>query len=46
MIIWPVARSLTGRPIDKAVVPTDYLKTALANLVFYYRGGYLVLLHL
>ena len=46
MIIWPVARPFSGRPIDKAVVLTDYLKTSLANLVFYYRSGDLVLLHL
>ena len=28
MIIRPVARSLTSRPIDKTVVPTDYFKTS------------------
>jgi hypothetical protein len=46
VIIRPVARSLNSWPIDKTVVPTDYLKTSLANLVFCYRSGDLVLLHL
>jgi len=46
VIIRPVARSLSSRPIDKTVVPTDYFKTSLANLVFCYRRGDLVLLHL
>jgi hypothetical protein len=46
VIIGPVARSLGSRPIDKTVIPTDYFKTSLANLVFYYRSGDLVLLHL
>ena len=46
MIIRPVARALNSRPIDKTVVPTDYFKTSLTNLVFCYRSGDLVLLHL
>jgi hypothetical protein len=36
VIIRPVARSLSSRPIDKTAVPTDYFKTSLANLVFCY----------
>jgi len=46
VIILPVARALNSRSIDKTVVPTDYFKTALANLVFCYRSGDLVLLQL
>jgi hypothetical protein len=34
MIIRPVARALSSRTIDKALIPTDYFKTSLANLVF------------
>jgi hypothetical protein len=46
VIIWSVARSLSSRPIEKTVVSTDYFKTSLANLLFCYRRGDLVLLHL
>jgi hypothetical protein len=46
VIIRAVTGSLSSRPIDKTVVPTDYFKTSLTNLVFCYRGGDLVLLHL
>ena len=46
MIILPVARALNSRPIDETVVSTEYFKTSLANLVFRYRSGNLVLLHL
>jgi hypothetical protein len=46
VIIRPVARALSSRKIDKMVVPTDYFKTALVNLVFCYRSGDLVSLHL
>ena len=41
-----ITGSLSCRAIDKMVVPTDYFKTCSANLVFCYRGGDLVLLHL
>ena len=46
VIILPVARALNSRSIDETVVPTDYFKTSLANLVFCYRSGNLVLLRL
>jgi len=39
-------RALNSRPIDETVVPAEYFKASLANLVFCYRSGNLVLLHL
>ena len=46
MIILAVARALSSRPIDEMAVTTEYFKTSLANLIFCYRSGNLVLLHL
>jgi hypothetical protein len=46
VIIRPVASLLRSRSIDKTVIPTDDLKTSLLNLVFRYRSGNLVFLHL